>query len=221
MRGSGRRGSNPRHLAWEASALPAELRRAWLMVWRGSQRSLRASGARNRSISGGRAARPGHRPVAGADYHVAMARTHLHHFLTRESGQMAEYGIVLAVIHARSARSVRPARRRDRDLDRARPRRSSGSDEFEPARCGRQRAAQAIIAPVHGHRRRTDRADWGCPQTAKALVAEGEGILAADESTSTITKRFDSIGVGSTEESRRAYRDLLFTARAPRSSSRA
>src|SRR5437763_2877981 len=48
-------------------------------------------------------------------------------------------------------------------------------------------------------------------ETAKALVAEGKGILAADESTSTIKKRFDSIGLESTEESRRAYRDLLFT----------
>src|SRR5213596_1952095 len=47
--------------------------------------------------------------------------------------------------------------------------------------------------------------------TARALVAEGKGILAADESDSTIKKRFDSIGVESTEEHRRAYRDLLFT----------
>jgi fructose-bisphosphate aldolase class I len=47
--------------------------------------------------------------------------------------------------------------------------------------------------------------------TAKALVAEGKGILAADESDATIKKRFDSIGVESTEEARRAYRDLLFT----------
>ncbi|TMK57268.1 MAG: fructose-bisphosphate aldolase class I [Actinobacteria bacterium] len=48
-------------------------------------------------------------------------------------------------------------------------------------------------------------------ETAKALVAEGKGILAADESTGTIKKRFDSIGVESTEETRRAYRELLFT----------
>ena len=47
--------------------------------------------------------------------------------------------------------------------------------------------------------------------TARALVAEGKGILAADESTGTIKKRFDSIGVESTEETRRAYRELLFT----------
>ena len=47
--------------------------------------------------------------------------------------------------------------------------------------------------------------------TARALVAEGKGILAADESDGTIKKRFDSIGVESTEENRRGYRDLLFT----------
>src|ERR671936_702867 len=47
--------------------------------------------------------------------------------------------------------------------------------------------------------------------TARALVADGKGILAADESDGTIKKRFDSIGVESTEENRRAYRDLLFT----------
>ena len=48
-------------------------------------------------------------------------------------------------------------------------------------------------------------------ETAVAIVAEGKGILAADESDGTIKKRFDSIGVESTEENRRAYRDLLFT----------
>src|SRR6201995_845240 len=48
-------------------------------------------------------------------------------------------------------------------------------------------------------------------ETAAALVAEGKGILAADESTGTIKKRFDSIGVESTEDTRRAYRTMLFT----------
>ena len=46
---------------------------------------------------------------------------------------------------------------------------------------------------------------------ARALVAPGKGILAADESTGTIEKRFTSIDVESTEENRRAYRNLLFT----------
>ncbi|MFZ0135126.1 MAG: class I fructose-bisphosphate aldolase, partial [Desulfobacterales bacterium] len=47
---------------------------------------------------------------------------------------------------------------------------------------------------------------------ARQLVADGKGILAADESQPTIKKRFDTIAVESTEENRRAYRDLLFTA---------
>jgi fructose-bisphosphate aldolase class I len=46
---------------------------------------------------------------------------------------------------------------------------------------------------------------------ARKLVAAGRGILAADESTPTIEKRLKSIGVASTEENRRAYRDVLFT----------
>ena len=48
-------------------------------------------------------------------------------------------------------------------------------------------------------------------EIAQALVAPGKGILAADESDGTIKKRFDSIGVESTEENRRDYRELLFT----------
>lgn len=47
--------------------------------------------------------------------------------------------------------------------------------------------------------------------TANAMVARGKGILAADESGPTIKKRFDTIGVESTRETRRFYRDLLFT----------
>jgi len=46
---------------------------------------------------------------------------------------------------------------------------------------------------------------------ARQLVAAGKGILAADESSPTIKKRFEIIGVDSTEENRRAYRELLFT----------
>lgn len=46
--------------------------------------------------------------------------------------------------------------------------------------------------------------------TAQAIVAEGKGILAADESTGTIKKRFDTIGAESTEDSRRDYREMLF-----------
>jgi fructose-bisphosphate aldolase, class I len=47
-------------------------------------------------------------------------------------------------------------------------------------------------------------------ETARALVAPARGILAADESTGTIKKRFDGIGVENTEENRRRYRQLLF-----------
>jgi fructose-bisphosphate aldolase, class I len=49
-------------------------------------------------------------------------------------------------------------------------------------------------------------------RVAKAMVAPGKGILAADESGGTITKRFTAIGVESTESSRRDYRELLFRA---------
>ena len=46
---------------------------------------------------------------------------------------------------------------------------------------------------------------------ALMLVAEGKGILAADETVPTLTKRFDALGIRSTEESRRTYREMLFT----------
>src|ERR687886_654440 len=46
---------------------------------------------------------------------------------------------------------------------------------------------------------------------AQAMVAPGKGILAADESNATITKRFDKLGIESTEENRRAYRDTLLS----------
>ena len=49
------------------------------------------------------------------------------------------------------------------------------------------------------------------PEIANAMVQKGRGILAADESTPTCTKRFDSIGVESTEANRNAYRDMLFS----------
>ncbi len=51
-------------------------------------------------------------------------------------------------------------------------------------------------------------------KVAQAMVAPGRGILAADESTGTIGKRFQGIQVENTEDHRRAYRDMLFTAKA-------
>ncbi|MFL2689952.1 MAG: class I fructose-bisphosphate aldolase [Gammaproteobacteria bacterium] len=50
-------------------------------------------------------------------------------------------------------------------------------------------------------------------EIAKYIVADGKGILAADESNPTCGKRFDSIGVDSTEENRRDYREMLFRAK--------
>src|SRR5215468_9974840 len=47
-------------------------------------------------------------------------------------------------------------------------------------------------------------------KVAQAMVAPGKGILAADESSGTIKKRFDAIGVESTEDNRRDYREMLF-----------
>lgn len=48
-------------------------------------------------------------------------------------------------------------------------------------------------------------------KTARAMVAKGKGLLAADESAGTCEKRFKSVNVACSEESRRAYRELLFT----------
>jgi fructose-bisphosphate aldolase class I len=58
--------------------------------------------------------------------------------------------------------------------------------------------------------------DWSMTATeldtiARAMVAKDKGILAADESSGTIKKRFDKINLESTEENRRTYRELLFT----------
>ena len=52
----------------------------------------------------------------------------------------------------------------------------------------------------------------GLESVAQALVADSKGILAADETVGTLTKRFDALGIPSTEQSRRTYREMLFTA---------
>src|SRR6476646_1875077 len=54
---------------------------------------------------------------------------------------------------------------------------------------------------------------------ARTLVAQGKGILAADETIPTLTRRFDTLGIRSTEQSQRTYREMLFTPPAPPSSS--
>jgi len=48
-------------------------------------------------------------------------------------------------------------------------------------------------------------------ETAQAMVAAGKGIIAIDESTATIAKRFQGVGIENTEENRRAYREMLLT----------
>src|SRR6266498_2301966 len=48
-------------------------------------------------------------------------------------------------------------------------------------------------------------------QTAETLVADGKGLLAADESFNSIQKRFKPLGIPSTEETRRQYREMLLT----------
>ncbi|HTA64927.1 MAG TPA: class I fructose-bisphosphate aldolase, partial [Xanthomonadaceae bacterium] len=48
-------------------------------------------------------------------------------------------------------------------------------------------------------------------ETAQAMVAAGKGIIAIDESTNTIAKRFQGVGVENSEENRRAYREMLLT----------
>jgi fructose-bisphosphate aldolase, class I len=48
-------------------------------------------------------------------------------------------------------------------------------------------------------------------QTAQAMVAEGKGLLAMDESNGTCNKRFEKLGIAATEENRRAYRELILT----------
>jgi fructose-bisphosphate aldolase class I len=49
-------------------------------------------------------------------------------------------------------------------------------------------------------------------RAARALVADGKGVLAADETVPTLSKRFEALGIRSTEQSRRTYREMLFTA---------
>lgn len=63
-------------------------------------------------------------------------------------------------------------------------------------------------------KRRSDGMDFSdeLEQTASLLLQPGKGLLAADESLGTIERRFAAVGVESTPESRRAYRELLFTA---------
>lgn len=69
-------------------------------------------------------------------------------------------------------------------------------------------AAHGAVACKQGEQSMSERLE----DIAAAMVASGKGILAADESSGTIKKRFDSIGVESTEDNRRDYREMLFRA---------
>src|SRR5437588_7546796 len=73
---------------------------------------------------------------------------------------------------------------------------------------GRTRTARCRGIVETGGTVTMDRAELA--RTAQAMVAKGKGILAADESAGTIKKRFETIGVESTETNRRDYRELLF-----------
>ena len=53
--------------------------------------------------------------------------------------------------------------------------------------------------------------NYDLESVARTLVADGKGILAADETIPTLTRRFDTVGIKSTEQSRRTYREMLFT----------
>src|SRR5687767_7246426 len=72
-------------------------------------------------------------------------------------------------------------------------------------------ADRTTCAPAGAHIREDFRMSQDLQSMAATLVADGKGILAADESVATATRRFDPLGIPSTEQSRRAYREMLFT----------
>ena len=81
--------------------------------------------------------------------------------------------------------------------------RGTGSGETEDTEASRRRAASLLDG------RRTMNLEQ-LSKVARNMVVPGKGILAADESSGTIQKRFDAIKVTNTEENRRDYRELLF-----------
>src|SRR5258706_11542625 len=72
-------------------------------------------------------------------------------------------------------------------------------------------SAPTTTRPRSGSGTRRWEVDVTLDETAQALVVAGKGILAADETVKTIGKRFDALEIPSTAESRRAYREMLFT----------
>ncbi len=73
------------------------------------------------------------------------------------------------------------------------------------------RRAAAVFLPQPEQREHISGHPWRTVPIVDAMVQPGKGLLAADESGPTIAKRFKTIGLDSTEENRRAYRNLLLT----------
>jgi fructose-bisphosphate aldolase class I len=92
----------------------------------------------------------------------------------------------------------------------AQRRRVFGTDDLETPGSELPNARPLGRGPT-GRQQRKENTVSELAEIARAMVAPGKGILAADESAPTIKKRFDSIGVESTEENRLSYREMLFT----------
>ena len=72
--------------------------------------------------------------------------------------------------------------------------------------------AQMLTSPLQRARRTAEPAGFGeCTQVDADLAATGKGVFAADNSTGTIEKRFKAVSVACTEQTRRDYRELLFS----------
>src|SRR5262249_26233245 len=81
-------------------------------------------------------------------------------------------------------------------------------------KCGREQLTRRGIRRRIRRTQKTGRVrmtNYGLENVAPSLVAEGKGILAADETVPTLTKRFDTLGIKSSEQSRCTYREMLFT----------
>jgi fructose-bisphosphate aldolase, class I len=85
-----------------------------------------------------------------------------------------------------------------------------GSVDRDGAHCHQQAHRSEIITSKEQKGRIRMTSD-DLARAALSLVADGKGILAADETVPTVTRRFDALGIKSTEESRRTYREMLFT----------
>src|SRR5690348_18347587 len=76
--------------------------------------------------------------------------------------------------------------------------------KFMPRRSERRRTSVVLYTTLF-------RSIEDLESVALAMVAPGKGIIAIDESTNTIRKRFEAVGIENTEENRRAYREFLLT----------